>query len=160
AFIEGAMRRGMSVENETLASGPGIRSALARHVPRHVAPGPPRTRYAMSGDVSIAYQVVGDGPVDLVLMLGWLSNLEMGWQHESLARFIRTLATFARVILFDKRGTGMSDRAFQSSTTEDRVADLLSVLDRAGSERPYLFGVGEGATTASTFAATHPARVR
>jgi pimeloyl-ACP methyl ester carboxylesterase/hemoglobin-like flavoprotein len=156
AFIEGAMRRGMAVENETVASGSALKRARARHVPHAM----PRTGYATSGDLSIAYQVFGEGPVDLLFMLGWLSNVEISWQHESFAGFLRALAGFARVILFDKRGTGMSDRAFESSTIEDRVADLQAVLDQVGSKTTYLFGVGEGAATAAMFAATHPSRVR
>jgi serine/threonine protein kinase/pimeloyl-ACP methyl ester carboxylesterase len=155
AFIESAMRRGMEAEKKTVASG----LALKRARERHVAPEVPRTRYAPSGELHIAYQTVGEGPVDVVLLVGWLSHVEIGWQNDRFARFVQALSRFARVILFDKRGMGMSDRAFESSTIEDRVDDLQAVLDHAGSRRAFLLGVAEGASTAATFAAFRPSRV-
>ena len=154
AFIEGAMRRGMVAEQKTTAS----EASLPRRLTRDTAE-LPRTRYATCGDISIAYQVFGNGPVDLVIQLGWVSHVELMWQHHTLATFLRRLARFARVIVYDKRGTGMSDRAFDSMTAEDRVADLEAVLDAVGSKQAVLFGITEGASTACMFAAARPARV-
>ena len=127
AFISGAMRRGLVVEQKTVMSSPALPRRLTRD-----ASDVPRTRYAPCGELSIAYQVFGSGPVDLVVMLGWVSHLELMWQHPSLSSFLHRLGRFARVIVFDKRGTGMSDRAFESMTAEDRIADLEAVLDAAG----------------------------
>ena len=121
---------------------------------------PPRTRYARSGTVSIAYQVVGDGPRDLVFVSGWVSHVESGWDEPLLARFRRRLASFSRLILFDKRGTGMSDRVPDANlpTLEERMDDVRAVMDAAGSERAALFGQSEGASMAILFAATYPER--
>ena len=120
----------------------------------------PTTRYARSGSVSIAYQVVGDGPRDLVFVGGWVSHLESGWDEPLLARFRRRLASFSRLILFDKRGTGMSDRVPDANlpTLEQRMDDVRAVIDAAGSERAALFGQSEGASMAILFAATYPER--
>jgi pimeloyl-ACP methyl ester carboxylesterase len=120
----------------------------------------PTTRYARSGSVSIAYQVVGDGPRDLVFVSGWVSHLESGWDEPLLARFRRRLASFSRLILFDKRGTGMSDRVPDANlpTLEQRMDDVRAVMDAAGSERAALFGHSEGASMAILFAATYPER--
>ena len=142
------------MEQKTALSRPSLPRRLTRDASQL-----PRTRYAPCGDLSIAYQVFGNGPVDLVVMLGWVSHVELMWQHPSLASFLRRLARFARVIVHDKRGTGMSDRAFESMTAEDRVADLEAVLDAAGSKQAVLFGITEGASTACMFAAARPARV-
>ncbi len=100
------------------------------------------TKYAKSGDVHVAYQVVGQGAIDLVLLMGWVSHLEYGWEGPSLARFQNRLASFSRLILFDKRGTGMSDRLpiEQLPTLEERLEDVIAVLDAAGSTRAALFG--------------------
>lgn len=95
----------------------------------------PRTRYAKSGDLSIAYQVVGDGPLDLVYVPGWISNVEMTWEEPSVARFFERLASFSRVILFDKHGTGMSDRDVGYPTLEDRMDDVRAVMDAVRSDR-------------------------
>ncbi len=94
----------------------------------------PETRYANSGDVGIAYQVVGSGPGDLVLVFGWISNVELAWEEPSLARFLRRLASFSRLIFFDKRGTGLSDRVAvdQLPTLEQRMDDVRAVMDAAG----------------------------
>ena len=92
----------------------------------------PETQYAQAGPVSIAYQVFGDGPVDLVIVPGWVSNLDTFWEEPSVARFFDRLGTFARVILFDKRGTGLSDRVTQSPTLEERMDDVRAVLDAVG----------------------------
>lgn len=120
----------------------------------------PETRYARSGDVNIAYQVTGDGPIDLVYVMGWVSNLEAFWQEPSVARFFYRLASFSRLILFDKRGTGLSDRVpiDRLPTIEQRMDDVRAVMDAAGSDRAALFGVSEGGPMCSVFAATFPQR--
>jgi pimeloyl-ACP methyl ester carboxylesterase len=120
----------------------------------------PTTRYARSGDLAIAYQVVGSGNLDLVLAPGFVSNLEWGWQEPSLRRYLERLASFSRLILFDKRGTGLSDPVAGPATLEERVDDLRAVMDAAGSERAALFGVSEGGSMAMLFAAQHPERTR
>src|SRR5688572_14908237 len=123
---------------------------------------PPRTRYTRSGDVNIAYQVVGDGPRDLVYVSGWVSHLEIMWEEPMLARFLRRMASFSRLILFDKRGTGLSDRVPSSAlpTLEQRMDDLRAVLDAVGSERAAVFGHSEGGNMSLLFAATYPERTR
>jgi len=120
----------------------------------------PHTRYAKSGGVNIAYQTVGDGPVDLVYAPGWISNVELGWEDPAIARFYQRLASFSRLILFDKRGTGLSDRVSDERppTLEERADDLRAVLDAAGSKRAVLFGVSEGGNMCVVFAVTHPDR--
>jgi class 3 adenylate cyclase len=121
----------------------------------------PRTRYATAPDgVSIAYQVVGSGPRDLVWVPGWISHVEAAWEEPSLARFFERLASFSRLILFDKRGTGLSDRVPVAGlpTLEQRMTDILTVCDAVGAERPALLGVSEGAPLCILFAATHPTR--
>src|ERR687888_2187944 len=106
----------------------------------------PETRYAKSGDLNIAYQRVGDGPFDLVYVPGWISNVELMWDEPSHAHALRRLASFARLILFDKRGTGLSDPVplDRLPTLEERMDDVRAVLDAVGSERPALFGFSEG----------------
>ena len=118
----------------------------------------PETRYARSGELSIAYQIVGDGPMDLVVVPGWISNIEVFWEDPHVARFFENLATFARLILFDKRGTGLSDRSIEASTLEERMDDVRAVLDAVGSSRAALLGYSEGGTMCVLFAATHDAR--
>lgn len=121
----------------------------------------PETRYARTPDgVSIAYQVIGDGPRDLVWVPGWISHVEAAWEEPTLARFLERLASFSRLILFDKRGTGMSDRVPEAAlpTLETRMSDLLAVCDAVGSERATLVGVSEGAPLCVLFAAAHPER--
>ena len=93
----------------------------------------PEVCYTRSGDVSIAYQVVGDGPIDLVLVPGWISNLDALWEEPNIARFLRKLASFCRLILFDKRGTGLSDRITEAATLEERMDDVRAVMDAVGS---------------------------
>jgi pimeloyl-ACP methyl ester carboxylesterase len=104
------------------------------------------TRYAKSGDVNIAYQVVGEGPVDLVCVPGWVSHVELAWELPDLAAGFERLASFSRVILFDKRGTGMSDPvpADELPTLEQRMDDVRAVMDAVGSERAAIFGASEG----------------
>jgi pimeloyl-ACP methyl ester carboxylesterase len=118
------------------------------------------TRYARSGDVNIAYQIVGDGPLDLVFVSGWVSNLDLMWAEPSYARFLRRLASFSRLILFDKRGTGLSDRVPDADlpTLEARMDDVRAVLDAAGAERAALLGHSEGGPMCLLFAATYPER--
>jgi class 3 adenylate cyclase len=121
---------------------------------------PPETRYAKSGEVNIAYQVVGDGELDLVYVPGWISNVELMWEEPNFARFLNRLASFSRLILFDKRGTGLSDRVpnHELPTLEERMDDLRGVLDAVGSERAAVFGHSEGGNMCVLFAATYPGR--
>jgi class 3 adenylate cyclase len=119
---------------------------------------PSPVRYAQNEDVHIAYQLVGEGERDLVLVQGYLSHIDMDWEHPAMARFFRTLASFSRLILFDKRGTGLSDRAVGIATLEERMDDVRAVMDAAGSERAVLMGVSEGAPMCLLFAATYPER--
>lgn len=118
----------------------------------------PETSYAKSGDIHIGYQVVGDAPLDLVLVPGWISNLECFWEEPSMARFLERLASFSRLILFDKRGTGLSDRVTDSPTLEQRMDDVAAVLDAVGSKRAALLGYSEGGPMCALFAATYPER--
>ncbi|HWS85364.1 MAG TPA: alpha/beta fold hydrolase [Pyrinomonadaceae bacterium] len=120
----------------------------------------PETRYALSGDVNIAYQTLGDAPLDLVFVMGWVSHLEYFWREPSVARFLRRLATFSRLILFDKRGTGLSDRVplDQLPTLEQRMDDVRAVLEAVGSERAAIIGISEGGPLSALFAATYPER--
>ena len=118
----------------------------------------PQTRYAKSGDVNIAYQVLGQGPPDLVLIPGWVSNIEIFWEEPAVVRFFTRLASFSRLILFDKRGTGLSDRVAEMPTPETRMDDVRAVLDTVGSERAALFGYSEGGVLCALFAATYPNR--
>jgi len=115
-------------------------------------------RYAKSGNVSIAYQVVGDGPVDLLFVPGFVSHAEAAWEEPRLARFMRRLASFSRFITFDKRGTGMADPVTSLPTQEERLDDIRAVMDATGSRRAALFGVSEGGTMSILFAATYPER--
>jgi pimeloyl-ACP methyl ester carboxylesterase len=120
----------------------------------------PETRYARSGDVNIAYQVVGEGPLDLVYVPGWVSNVELMWEEPAMARFLERLASFSRLILFDKRGTGLSDRVSNDKlpTLEERMDDVRAVLEEVGSSRAALFGHSEGGNMCVLFAATYPER--
>jgi pimeloyl-ACP methyl ester carboxylesterase len=118
----------------------------------------PETRYAKSGGVNIAYQVVGSGPRDLVLVPGWVSNLDVFWEEPTLSRMLQRLATFTRLILFDKRGTGLSDRVADMPSLEVRMDDVRAVMDAVGSPRAALFGYSEGGAMCALFAATYPQR--
>ena len=120
----------------------------------------PSTRYAKSGDVNIAYQVVGHGPLDLIIVPGVISHLDMQWDIVGFPEWVERLTRFSRVIMFDKRGTGLSDRDVGDSTLDERADDLRAVLDAAGSERAAVFGLSEGGALAMLFAATYPDRVR
>lgn len=120
----------------------------------------PETRYAKSGDVNIAYQVVGSGPLDLVLVPGWVSHVEWCWEEPGFARFLRSLASFSRLIHFDKRGTGLSDRVANDAlpTLEERMDDLRAVMDEVKSEQAALLGISEGGCMSALFATTYPER--
>ncbi|MEX2458004.1 MAG: alpha/beta hydrolase, partial [Actinomycetota bacterium] len=119
----------------------------------------PEVRFAKSGDVSVAYAVIGDGPFDLVLVSGWvLSNLEVAWEG-SAADLFEGLASFCRLILFDKRGTGLSDRTTGIPDLETRMDDIRAVMDAVGTERAAIMGVSEGGPMTLLFAATYPERV-
>ena len=118
----------------------------------------PPIRYAQSGDVSIAYQVVGDGAIDFIHVPGWVSHLDHAWENPRIAAFYRHLASFTRLILFDKRGTGLSDRGGPPPTLEQRMDDVRAVMDAAGSTKAVIWGVSEGAAMSILFAATYPER--
>lgn len=121
---------------------------------------PPKTEYVRSGDTHIAYQVVGDGSFDLVYVPGWVSHIELAWEEPTLARFLSRLASFSRLIWFDKRGTGLSDRVPDDKLPkhEERMDDLRAVMDAVGSKRASLLGISEGANLCALFAATYPDR--
>jgi class 3 adenylate cyclase len=121
---------------------------------------PPETRYARSGDLHIAYQVVGEGPIDLVWVPGWISNIDVYWEEATVARYFERLAEFSRLILFDRRGTGVSDPLPRASTLEEQMDDVVAVMDAAGSERAAIYAQLEGGAMAALFAATHPERTR
>ena len=119
----------------------------------------PVTRYARSGQVHVAYQVVGSGPPDLVLVPGFVSHVEAAWDWPYLARFLHRLGSFGRLVLFDKRGTGLSDPMKHPPTLPERVDDIRAVMDAVGLERAHLFGVSEGGALSIAFAARYPHRV-
>jgi pimeloyl-ACP methyl ester carboxylesterase len=122
----------------------------------------PETRYARSGDLRIAYQVVGNGPIDLVFVPGFLSNLDVHWEDPGYNHLLQRLGTFTRLIQFDKRGTGLSDRVDNRDlpSLETRMDDVRAVMDAAGSGRAALLGASEGAPMSILFAATYPERTR
>ena len=124
-----------------------------------VGMGSPETRYARSADVMIAYQVVGNGPFDVVLTPGTVSHVELYWEVAGIAALLRGLAEQARLIFFDKRGTGLSDRVPGAPTLEERSDDIRAVMDAAGSRRAVLFGASEGVPMSVVFAASYPERV-
>ena len=118
----------------------------------------PETRYTKSGDTYIAYQVMGEGPFDLVLVPGFITHLEMQLENPAIASFFARLASFCRLIRFDKRGTGLSDRLSAIPTLEQRMDDVRAVMDAAGSTRAALLGFSEGGPMSVVFAATYPQR--
>ena len=120
---------------------------------------PPETHYAFSGDVSVAYQVMGDGPADIIVVPGLFSHVEFLHEFPGYTAFLRQLRNFARVVTFDKRGQGLSDRISGAPSLEQRVDDLRAVMDAIGSQRAVLFGFSEGCPMSVMFAATHPTRV-
>jgi len=119
----------------------------------------PTTQYARSGEVSIAYQVAGEGALDLLFLPGWISQVEHLWEAPAMRRYLERLAVFNRLILFDRRGTGLSDRTHQAQTLEQDAEDALAVLDAAGSERAALFTYSLGGPVGVLLAADHPERV-
>lgn len=119
----------------------------------------PQTKYAQSGNVSVAYQVTGKGPIDLVFAPGFISHLEYMWEEPRHAHFCHGLGSFARLIRFDKRGTGLSDRSCGFPHMDERIDDIRAVMDAAGSERAVLLGISEGGAMSALFAATYPERV-
>jgi pimeloyl-ACP methyl ester carboxylesterase len=119
---------------------------------------PPETRFTQQGKITLAYQVLGNGPIDLLLVPGFVSHLEYGWEEPSYARFLMRLASFSRLILFDKRGTGLSDRIAGVPTLEQRMDDIRTVMDAVSSPRAVLLGVSEGGSMSALFAATYPER--
>ncbi|HEY7288736.1 MAG TPA: alpha/beta fold hydrolase [Vicinamibacterales bacterium] len=166
-YIETAHRRGYrfiaDVQRSASSASPASStSSTAASDASHAAPAAPvmpgPVQYARSGDVNIAYQVCGSGPVDLVFVMGWVSHLEYFWKEPAFARFLSRLASFSRLILFDKRGTGLSDPVTRLPTLEQRMDDVRAVLDAVGSRRAVLLGVSEGGPMCSLFAATHPAQ--
>ena len=118
----------------------------------------PRDRYTRSGDVSIAYQVAGEGPLDVAFVPGLVSHVELVWTTPPFAAIVSRLASFARLIVFDKRGTGMSDRVAGALSLETRMDDVRAVMDAAGSARAALVGISEGTPMSLLFAATYPER--
>ena len=121
-------------------------------------PQPPRTRYALSGDAHIAYQVFGEGDLDLVFVPGFVSNIEHYWEMPQVPDLLERLASFARVVMFDKRGTGLSDPVAGPPPLEQRMDDMQAVMDAAGVERAALYGISEGGPASVLFAATYPDR--
>jgi pimeloyl-ACP methyl ester carboxylesterase len=119
----------------------------------------PITRYALSGDVSIAFQVIGDGPIDLVMVPGVVSHVEFMHELPGYTAFLRRLSEFARVITFDKRGQGLSDRVSGAPSLEERMDDVRAVMDAAGAKRAAVMGFSEGCAMSALFAATYPERV-
>ena len=177
-YIETAHRRGYrfvaSVTKKEGATDQPMPEPEEHH-PAHVEPVPvsayaapvpvsdrqnPETHYARSGDVNIAYQVIGGGPIDLVFVMGWVSHLEYFWAEPHFARFLNRLAAFSRLILIDKRGTGLSDRAPELPTLEQRMDDVRAVLDEVKSDQAALVGVSEGGPMCALFAATYPHKTR
>jgi pimeloyl-ACP methyl ester carboxylesterase len=120
----------------------------------------PSTRYAKSGNVHVAYQIFGEGEIDLVFFPGFVSNIETYWEEPSFAHWLNKLASFARVITFDKRGTGLSDRVESLPTMDERMDDVRAVMDAAVSQKAAIFGLSEGGSLATLFAAHYPERCR
>jgi pimeloyl-ACP methyl ester carboxylesterase/DNA-binding winged helix-turn-helix (wHTH) protein len=148
----------IDLEDDRNLRAPGGAPAL-RGVPAFSLPAAAiETRYVQNGDVNIAYQVIGEGDLDIVFVMGWVSHLEYFWKEPHFAAFLGRLASFSRLILFDKRGTGLSDRVPLSElpTLEQRMEDVRAVMDVVGSERAVLIGVSEGGPMCSLFAATYP----
>jgi pimeloyl-ACP methyl ester carboxylesterase/DNA-binding winged helix-turn-helix (wHTH) protein len=164
-YIETRYRRGWvfkaPVHIIASQSLPEAGRAIAESIPSGSAsalPAVPETRYTRSGEINIAYQVLGEGPVDLVFVMGWVSHLEYFWREPLFGRFLRHLASFSRLILFDKRGTGLSDRVPITAlpTLEQRIDDLRAVMQAAESKKAVIFGVSEGGPLSTVFAATYP----
>jgi class 3 adenylate cyclase len=147
--------------DESSPSSSGSRPFFARAGARGARLSPveaPDVRYARSGDVNIAYQVTGDGPFDLVFAPGYVTHLELQWEMPTFVPFLERLSSFARLIRFDKRGTGMSDRVSGAPTLEARMDDVRAVMDAVGSRRAAFYGLSEGAAMSILFAGTYPER--
>jgi pimeloyl-ACP methyl ester carboxylesterase len=157
-YIETAHRRGYRFVAPVVVAEPAMAPGRTRSGAPAAGHDTARVSYARSGSVNIAYQVVGDGPVDLVFVMGWVSHLEYFWNEPSFARFLDRLASMSRLILFDKRGTGLSDPVplDQLPTLEQRLDDVRAVMEAAGSRHAVLLGVSEGGPLCSLFAATYP----
>jgi pimeloyl-ACP methyl ester carboxylesterase len=119
----------------------------------------PKTKYARSDEVRIAYQITGEGPFDVVWAPGTMSHLDLDWEIPQRALFFERFSKFCRLIRFDKRGTGLSDRPLKMATLEERTDDIRAVMDDIGIERANIFGVSEGGSMACLFSATYPQRV-
>jgi pimeloyl-ACP methyl ester carboxylesterase len=119
----------------------------------------PETKFAKSSGISIAYQVVGDGPIDIVFVPGFMSHVELNWEYPFYSTVLKELSSYSRLIVLDKRGTGLSDRSMGLGTFEERMDDVRAVMDAAGSKRAALVGVSEGGALCTLMAATHPDRV-
>jgi DNA-binding SARP family transcriptional activator/pimeloyl-ACP methyl ester carboxylesterase/class 3 adenylate cyclase/tetratricopeptide (TPR) repeat protein len=145
------LRQDPSLDQPTTQPAPAVRVSPGRQPP---------VRYARSGDLNIAYQVTGDGPIDLVLISGFVSHLEKDWEEPRHAHFLERLSSIARLIRFDKRGTGLSDRPPGGPDLEQRMDDVRAVMDAVGSRRAVLFGYSEGAPMAILFTASYPERAR
>ena len=163
-FIETAHRRGYRfiapVSVGATPAAPPPRVAVLPAAGATTVLAVPETHYTRSGDVNIAYQVVGGGPIDLLFVMGWVSHLEYFWAEPSFARFLNRLASFSRLILVDKRGTGLSDRVPELPTLEQRMDDVRAVLEAVGSTQAALMGVSEGGPMCALFAATYPEKTR
>jgi pimeloyl-ACP methyl ester carboxylesterase len=158
-YVETAHRRGYRfIAPVTQVALRPVETAREAVAPAAADVAVPTTRYARSGDVNIAYQVVGDGPIDLVFVMGWVSHLDCFWREPSFARFLNRLASFTRLILFDKRGTGLSDRVGELPTLEQRMDDVRAVLDAVGSRNAALLGISEGGPLCTLYATTYPER--
>ena len=116
----------------------------------------PETRYARSGDLQIAYQVLGEGPLDVVFVPLFISNIDIMWEIPDFARLLRRIASFSRLIVFDRRGSGMSDGTPGVASLEEQIDDVRAVIEAAGTEHPALISITEGGALAALFAASHP----
>ena len=152
------LEQAMLAQDATLTPERSVGPATATIPARTLTVRRPEVHYARSGDVNIAYQVVGEGPRDLVLVSGFVSHLQLDWEEPRLAYFLERLASFSRLIRFDKRGTGLSDRPGGLPDLETRMDDVRAVMDAADSKRAALFGSSEGGPMSVLFAATHPSR--
>ena len=161
-FIETRHRRGYRFVAPLTEPSPASRvdstDAGTAPLAQRSRSGIPATRYVRAGDITVAYQVLGDGPIDVVYVPGWITHLEYRWQQPRAVQLLRRLASFSRLILFDKRGTGMSDRTQGYPTIDDRMDDVRAVMDAVKSERAVIFGASEGGSMSIVFAASHPDR--
>jgi serine/threonine protein kinase/pimeloyl-ACP methyl ester carboxylesterase len=162
--LEDRMSRGMEREKPTVLSEQVNVNVLRLPPPifdlRSSPPtpdwSPPRTQYARNGDVDLAFQVFGDGPAEVVVLMGWVSHVELNWGHRALMSFLKELGRWARVVVYDKRGTGLSDRSRETASLDDHVADLVTVCEAAKASRPVLFAISDAAPLAMTASALHP----